>query len=151
MLFLIFAVVVARPSATLVLRAPVIHPRVQAFAVMTAPLPDSPPEPSIGKELRIDADARGLGVAVFAAAAALVPVLAFVVATSLGMGMGNSGNDGLGTPLSLEESRELRARAGVQTSAEEEDLRIARGLTAEEAREEEALVKILRSESLRGR
>ena len=141
--------IASRPSATLVLRA--CHPRVQAFAVMTAPLPDSPPEPSIGKELQIDADARGLGVAVFAAAAALVPVLAFVVATSLGMGMGNSGNDGLGTPLSLEESRELRARAGVQTSAEEEERRIARGLTAEEAREEEALVKILRSESLRGR
>ena len=151
MLLVIFAVVVARPSATLVLRAPVIHPRVQAFAVMTAPLPDSPPEPSIGKELRIDADARGLGVAVFAAAAALVPVLAFVVATSLGMGMGSSGNGGLGTPLSLEESSELRARAGMQTSAEEEERRIARGLTAEEAREEEALVKLLRSESLRGR
>ena len=149
-MLIVIAVVVSLPSATLVLRAPVCHPRVQAFAVMTAPLPDSPPEPSIGKELRIDANARGLGVAVFAAAAALVPVLAFVVATSLGMGMGSSGNGGLGTPLSLEESSELRARAGMQTSAEEEERRIARGLTAEEAREEEALVKLLRSESLRG-
>ena len=122
---------------------------VQASGSM--PPADEPPPSAIGKELRIDEDSRGFGVAVLAASAAVVPVLAFVVAKSLGMGMGSLDNDGLGVPLSVEESSMLKAKAGVVTSVEEEERRIAAGLTPEEAREEEALVKVLRSEPLRGR
>lgn len=104
-----------------------------------------------GAELQIDEDSRGLGIAVLGISAITLPFLAFAVATALGMGIGSADNDGLGVPLSTEESRALKAKAGTVTSAEDEDRRIAQGLTAEEAREEEALVKILRSEPLRSR
>ena len=99
----------------------------------------------------IDALQQRFGIAALLSAAVIVPVLAFSVASALGMGLGSAGNDGLGVPLSLEESAALSARAGMRVSAKQEEERLAQGLTAEEAREEEALVRILRSEPLRGR
>ena len=118
--------------------------------ITTLALCSLPPGPPIEPEPRGNDNSSDLGVGVLALSAALVPILlAAVVAATLGMGAGSLDNGGLGVPLSVEESRVLGARAGQQTSPEEEERRLAQGLSIEEAREEEALVRILRSEPLR--
>lgn len=124
--------------------------RTNAYMSENQPPPEKPVSsvPS-GRELQIDDDRRGIGLTVLFATALAVPLIAFQVASVLGMGAGSIGNDGLGVPLSIEEAGALERRINVQTSAAEEEERVARGLTAEEAREEEALVRILRSEPLR--
>ena len=100
---------------------------------------------------RRDEDSRGIGAAVLASSTLAAAMIALVVASTLGMEIGSNDNYGLGVPLSTEESRKLKAKAGVVTSAADEEARLSRGLTEEEAREEEALVRILRSEPLRAR
>ena len=158
--FLALALVPASTGLVLHVHYPALSPYRGATRAAVAGLADGNPTttedepaplPTVGKELRIDADQRGLGVIVLGASVAIVPLLAFVVASTLGMGMGSPDNEGLGVPLSTAEARALESKSGVATSAEEEEARLARGLTAEEAREEEALVRVLRSEPLRGR